>query len=95
MTDILKEKYRNKAVVYDNIWMYFIKTAKELIEDCEKNQKKITALEAFKLSGEGIQPSQEHSIDFIPQEGNWSKAIEFLSDDKNAEYLYEVWYDEY
>ena len=95
MNDFIKEKYKAKAVIYDNIWMYFISTAIDLIEDCKNKQMNIKALEAFKLSGEGIQPSQEHSINFVPQEGNWSQAIAFLSDDKNAEYLYEVWYDGY
>lgn len=95
MNDFIKEKYKAKAVIYDSIWMYFNSTAKDLIEDCKNMQKNIKALEAFMLSGKGIQPSQEHSIDFIPQEGNWSQAIEFLSDDKNSEYLYEVWYDGY
>lgn len=36
MIDKIKEKYINKAVIYDNIWMYFIKTAKEVVSDCEK-----------------------------------------------------------
>jgi len=95
MTDRIKEKYQRNAIQHDNIWMYFIKTAKEVIKDCERSHKNIIALEAFKLSGAGIQPSQEHSIDFIPQEGNWSNALKFLSDEKNSEYLYEIWYDGY
>lgn len=41
MTDIIKDNYIKKAVIYDNIWMYFIKTAKEVVYDCEKIQKKL------------------------------------------------------
>lgn len=93
--DIIKNIYITKAVVYDNIWMYFISTAKEVINDCEKNKIKIMALEAFKLTGEGIQPSQEHSVDFNVNEGNWSKAIDFLSNIKDTSYLYEIWYEGY
>jgi hypothetical protein len=39
MSDIIKEKYMKKAVIYDNIWMYFIKTAMEVVNDCERNKK--------------------------------------------------------
>jgi len=95
MTDLIKEKYKSKAIVYDNIWMYFVKTAKELIKDCEQGKINIISLEAFKLSGSGIQPSQEHSVDFSPNEENWNRAISFLSVEANAEYLYEVWYEGY
>lgn len=94
MNDIIKEKYSKKAVVYDNIWMYFIKTAKEVVFDCEKNQIKITNLEAFRLTGEGIQPSHEHSFEI--SHGNcWSKAIDFLLSIKDTDYLYEIWYEGY
>lgn len=95
MSDIIKVKYVERAVIYSNIWMYFIKTAKDVVLDCKKNKKKIHALEAFRLFGEGIQPSMEHSIDFNHNEGNWDKAIEFLSNVKDTTYLYEIWYDGY
>jgi len=95
MSDIIKENFIKKAVIYDNIWMYFIKTAMEVVNNCEKNQKKITTLEAFKLTGEGIQPSQQHSIVFNVNEDNWSRAIEFLSNIKDNSYLYEIWYEGY
>ena len=95
MTDVIKEKYARKAVIYDNIWMYFIMTAKEVIIDCEINQNKIMGLEAFKLTGEGIQPSQEHSIDLNTNEDSWRKAIDFLSNIKDTDYLYEIWYEGY
>jgi hypothetical protein len=95
MKDIIKERYIKKAVIYDNIWMYFIDIAKEIIGYCEKKKSKIIALQAFKITGEGIQPSQEHSINFNNDEDNWEIAIEFLSKIKNKEYLYEIWYEGY
>lgn len=95
MADIIKEKYKNRAVIHSNIWMYFIKTAKEIVHECEKNQIRITGLEAFKLTGEGIQPSQEHSIDFNANEDNWNRAIVFLSNIKDTNFLYEIWYEGY
>jgi len=95
MTDIIKEKYLKKAVIYNNIWMYFIKTAKEIVYDCELNHIQIISLEAFKLTGVGIQPSQEHSIDFKANGGNWSEAIDFLSNISSTDYLYEIWYEGY
>jgi hypothetical protein len=95
MSDIIKEKYMKKAVIYDNIWMYFIKTAMEVVNDCERNKKRITGLEAFKITGEGIQPSQEHSMAFNVREDNWDRAINFLSSIKDTCYLYEIWYEGY
>lgn len=95
MADIIKEKFTKKAVIYDNIWMYFVKTAKEVVYDCQKNRLSIMAIEAFKLTGEGIQPSQEHSIDFSINEDSWSRAIDFLSNITDTEFLYEIWYEGY
>jgi len=95
MTDIIKENFLKKAVIYDNIWLYFIKHAIAVVCECEQNRIKITAIEAFRLTGEGIQPSQEHSISFNADEDNWSRAIEFLSNIKDTSYLYEIWYDGY
>jgi hypothetical protein len=95
MDDIIQTKYEKKAVIHSNIWMYFITTAREVVLDCEKNQMNILALEAFKLTGEGIQPSQEHSINFSPKECNWSKAIDFLANIDDMSYLYEIWYEGY
>lgn len=95
MNKCFDEKYREMSVTYGNIHMYFVKIAKRLIEDCERKRINILALEAFKLSGYGIQPSQEHSVYFDANEKNWSKALDFLSLDSNSEFLYEVWYEGY
>ncbi|MDD4097028.1 MAG: hypothetical protein PHP22_12395 [Oscillospiraceae bacterium] len=95
MADIIKEKFLTKAVIHGNIWMYSIKTAIEVVRECERNCIQINGLEAFKISGEGIQPSQEHSIDFKINDNNWENATEFLSKVKNTDYLYEVWYEGY
>ena len=95
MSDIIKEKYLKKAVIYDNIWMYFIKDAIQIVIDCKKNNIQITAIEAFKLSGEGIQPSQENSAEISTGIDNWNDAISFLSNIQNTSYLYEIWYDGY
>ncbi len=95
MNDVIKNKYKKKSIIYDNMRMYFIKTAKELIKDCEYYKKNILSLEAFKITGNGLQPSQEHSIDFDTSEENWNTAIDFLSDENNSEYVYEIWYEGY
>ena len=31
MRDVIKEKYLNKSIIYNNMWMYFVATAKEVI----------------------------------------------------------------
>jgi hypothetical protein len=95
MNNIHKEKYLNQAILYENMRLYFINTAKEVIADCQKSNIRITGLEAFKLTGAGIQPSQEHSIDFNADEDNWQKAITFLENVEDLTYLYEIWYEGY
>lgn len=65
MKDIIKEKYIDKTILYGNMQLYFIKTAKDVIADCQKNNIRVMGLDAFKLTGEGIQPSQEHSMTLI------------------------------
>ena len=95
MGDIIKEKYQDKAILYGNMRLYFISTAKDVINDCKKNNIKIIGLEAFKLTGKGIQPSQEHSIDFNIDGDNWQKADDFLSNVRDLTYLYEIWYEGY
>jgi hypothetical protein len=92
--DIVKENFKGQAVVHSQIWMYFISTAIDVIKYCQKNNIDIRGLEAFRLSGHGIQPSEENNLWFGQENGNWEKAIEFISRDKNAEFLYEIWYDE-
>ena len=95
MNNIVKEKYSDKAIIYGNMWLYFITTAKDVIADCQKNNVRIMGLEAFKLTGEGIQPSQEHSVGFNADEYSWQKALQFLGDVKDLTYLYEIWYEGY
>ncbi|MCL1807348.1 MAG: hypothetical protein FWG31_06570 [Oscillospiraceae bacterium] len=93
MYDIIEEIYADKAIRYDNMWFYFIDTAKDVVADCKKHNIKIRGFEALKLTGAGIQPSMEHSMDFNPNEGNWEKADEFLSKIKDTTYLYDIMYE--
>ena len=95
MRDIIKEKYAHKAIIYSGIWMYFISTSKEIVRDCKENNIKIASLEAFKITGKGIQPSQKHSIDLKINEDNWDKLADFLSNVTDTDYLYEIWYEGY
>jgi len=45
MTDLIKIKFENKAIVFDNMWMYFLNTAEEVIKECELNNINIISLE--------------------------------------------------
>lgn len=95
--DIIKEKYAYCAICYRNMRLYFIKDAINIIKDCQIYEIEIMGLDAFILSGKGIQPSLEHSLWFCENSAidRERQAIEFLSDADNANYLYEVWYDGY
>jgi hypothetical protein len=95
MEDYIKTKYKKKAIILDNIYMYFVCTAKDVVDDCIKQNIMIFGFEAFKLTGLGIQPSMEHSIDFKKGQNNWEEAINFLSNIRDTTYLYEIWYEGY
>jgi len=96
MRDLIKEKYEKRAVVYNDIWMYFITTSKEIALECKDAGIRICSIDAFKLTGEGIQPSQMNSIDISSlNENSWNVAPAFLSNISDKSYLYEIWYDGY
>lgn len=75
--------------------MYFTKTAEDVIVLCKESRRNIQGLEAFRLSGHGIQPSQNNSIWFEENKENWNKAIDFVLKKENSEFLYEIWYEGY
>jgi len=93
--DAIKEAFRKNAVIYDNIWMYFTKKAVEIVRYCKKKNIDILGLEAFRLSGFGIQPSLNNSTWFKDTKGNWDDAVNFILDTENEEFLYEIWYQGY
>ena len=94
-SDAVKELFQNQAVIHGDIWMYFTETTKDVIKYCLEKKLHIKGLEAFKLSGSGIQPFQNNSIWFNINNGNWDEALSFVSKSENEEFLYEIWYDGY
>ncbi len=95
MTDLIKEKFKSKAIIYGDMRMYFIEIAKDVVKECEVNKRNVVTLEAFRITGNGIQPSQENSVDFNLNEENWNRAIIFLELEANNECVYEIWYEGY
>lgn len=92
----LEEKYKDTVIRRRNMWLFFIKDAKNVIADCQTWNIAINGLDAFLLSGRGIQPSMEHSLWFDDEsKSNYSRAIDFLSRPENEEYLYEIWFEGY
>ena len=94
--DIIKEKFSDRAIRYGNMCLYFVKDAINIIMFCSENKIGLRGLDAFILSGAGIQPNMENSLWFKPvTDENYQKAIEFLSIRKNERFVYELWYDGY
>ena len=92
----IEEKYNNIVIRRGNMWLFFNKDAKEVVADCREWNIAIKGIDAFLLSGKGIQPSMEHSLWFKTEsERNYSQALEFLSKPENEEFLYEIWFEGY
>jgi len=74
-----------------------IQDAKGVVSFCEENQIPVYSLEAFKITGEGIQPSLEYSIDFGEQDNEncWQSALAFLCNSNIREYVFEIWHEGY
>lgn len=93
--DKVQKEFEQRALRYSNIWMYFNQTTIEVINFCRTENIPVFGLEAFRLSGKGIQPSIEHSVWFENKNACWNQALEFVRQDENKEFLYEVWYEGY
>ena len=94
--DDIQKKYANCAVRYDTMWLYFIRDAMDVVRTCEARQIRVYGLDAFRLSGKGIQPSMNNSL-WLEKDAsdNYRKAMEHLSMPENEPYLFELWYDGY
>ena len=84
-----------KALRYDNMLFFFPHDAIDIINYCLKNKIIVNGIDAFIISGKGIQPSMENSLWLKDMPDNYSKYIEFLSDPAHEHYVYEIWYDGY
>ena len=94
--DTIKEQFQKEAIIYGNIWMYFIQVAVEVIERCRELNIPIHGLEAFRIQSFGIQPSQADSTWFHDKNiGNWDEAITFIESKKTTEFIFEIWYEDY
>ena len=93
--EIVQEQFKNRSIIYQDIYMYFISTAKEVVEFCRQNKIKISSIRAYSITGAGIKPSMKHSIGIEPNELCWDVASTFLSNINDSAYLYEIWYQGY
>jgi hypothetical protein len=94
--DHIQSIFNKTAIRRDNMWMYFIKDAVNVIKECEKELIILHGIDAFILNGKGIQPSMENSLWFkTDSKDNYKAAIEFLEREENSPYVYEVWYEGY
>ena len=91
----LQKSFETKAVRYSNMWMYFTEFAVEFVSECKRQHIPVNGLDAFLLSGRGIQPDMEHSLWFGDDGRQWDEAIRFLQLPENQPYLYEIFFEGY
>ena len=91
--DKIQERFAETALRRRNMWLYFIRDAIDVISECQKQGITLRGLDAFLISGKGIQPSMSNSLWFEEKSPeNYARAKEFLSLSENEPYVYEVWY---
>ena len=88
------DSFKEDAIKYHNIKLYFFKDAIKLITECERQSIKILGLDSFKLTAQGIQPSMEFSYDYsaLEMKQSWDKAKEDLTALAYSEFLFEFTY---
>jgi hypothetical protein len=95
MIKLLEEKYQKKIIIYDDMYLFFNSVAKDFISTCKNHNIHVHSLDAFSITGRGIQPVISNSISFSKTSNCWDEAILFLSKEENLDFLYEIWYAGY
>lgn len=92
MSEITIDELSQKAIHRAGIDLYEIEDAILLIKLCKKTKLPILGIDAFKIFGDKIQPSMENSIDLSLDNKNYDLALDFLTDRRNLEFMYEIIY---
>lgn len=92
MSEITIDELSKKAIHRAGIDLYGIEDAILLIKLCQKAKLPILGIDAFKIFGDKIQPSMENSIDLSLENKNYDLALNFLTDRRNLEFMYEIVY---
>ena len=95
MVNIFLEKHKKEIVIYDDMYLFFNSVAKDFIGTCKDHNIHIDSLDAFSITGRGIQPVISNSISFSKTSNCWDEAILFLSKEENLDFLYEIWFAGY
>ena len=78
MIKLLEEKYQKKVIIYNDMYLFFNGVAKDFIRTCKNYNIHIDSLDAFSITGRGIQPAISNSISFPKTSNCWEEAILFL-----------------
>ena len=92
MIKLLEEKYQKKVIIYNDMYLFFNSVAKDFIHTCKNYNIHIDSLDAFSITGRGIQPAISNSISFPKTSNCWEEAILFLSKEENLDFLYYMRY---
>lgn len=61
-----------------------------IAKQCDIN---VLGIDAFKITGDSIQPSLDNSIDFYDEPNTFKQATEFIESRKYTDYYYEIVFD--
>ena len=95
MINIFLKTHKKEIIIYDDMYLFFNSVAKDFISACKDHNIYIDSLDAFSITGRGIQPAISNSISFSKTNNCWDEAILFLSKEENLDFLYEIWYTGY
>ena len=95
MKDIVFEKFKENAIIYKNMNLFFWKTAVEIVQFCEENQITIWGFDSFQIKSDGIHPFQEYSPNYsnIEKDKTWEKAQKDLNMLTDTPFVFEIVYD--
>lgn len=88
--------FSKSAINYKSaIILFYPKDAIEVIKYCKKLKRKIYGIDAFDLSGKGIQPFMEHSIDYSSNlyDDTWTQAISHVEKLADKGLVFEIVYE--
>jgi hypothetical protein len=89
--ELIYKALYDKAIVRGNLLFFHPNEAVLLIKKCEKENRKILGIDAFRITETTTQPVSEHSIDFSGiGDGNWKESIEFIKARSTIGLVFEI-----
>lgn len=95
--DAIQQEFSDAIIRSGNLELYNEENAIKVVERCRALNLFIYGIDSFYLTEEYIQPSMEHSIDYLAGVDSdvWGKSIEFIKSKLGMGFVFEIYYDGY